>query len=54
LNVWFSTELCLKINNYRQAGIVYYGDGSMLTDAMIEKINDNYNDCTWNCHIIWL
>lgn len=43
LNIWFTKDLKLKINNHRLSGIVVYQEPRFLTDAMIDKINDHYN-----------
>lgn len=46
LNVWYSNDLSLKINNYRQTGLVRYGRRNFLTEDMIQKLNDNYRKST--------
>lgn len=42
LNVWFTRDCDLKINNHRQTGIVTYQDPDFLTKDMLTKLNDYY------------
>lgn len=42
LNVWHTSNNTLKINNYRQTGIVYYESPALLTTEIIQTLYDNY------------
>lgn len=44
LNFWLSDSLELKINNYKQSGIVKYTDENILTDEMIRQIDEHYRN----------
>lgn len=40
--VWFTDTLEMKINNYRQTGVVYYDSAEFLTPNMVKKIYEYY------------
>jgi len=42
LNFWVTDDVHIKINNYRQTGIVRYSDPELLTDEIITKIHEHY------------
>jgi len=43
LNIWYTKDLTLKVNNYNQVGFVHYGQPAVLTASILNKLNDYYN-----------
>lgn len=43
LDFWVASSSNIKINNYRQTGIIYYNDPALLTTEIIQTIHDNYS-----------
>lgn len=46
LNIWYTADGSLKINNHRQTGIVRYRYPEFITKEILQKINDNYRKAT--------
>lgn len=46
LNVWYTKDAKLKINNHRQSGIVRYNSPEFITKEMLTKLNDHYRNTT--------
>jgi hypothetical protein len=45
-NVWYTRDANLKINNYRQSGVVRYNHPDFITKEMLSKLHEHYSKST--------
>jgi len=43
-NIWITSDLNIKVNNYRLHGIFHYGDPEVITPNLIKQLDDDFSN----------